>query len=358
MGLFEPAYIGDLELPNRFIRSATAEFVANEDGTVTDDYFPLYSNLAKGEVGLIIQGHLYIMDEGKAHDGMAGISQNFHLSGLKRITELVHKAGTKSTIAAQLNHGGAYSVSTKAPSIRKKKEVQVMTNEDIEDVITGFRVAAMKAKEAGYDAIQIHAAHGYLISQFLSSKTNERTNWGGNLEGRAQLLLSVYHAIRSVVGSKFPILAKINGTDEPVEGFSVKECSKVVSWLAEEGLNAIEISGMKSTRTFKITEEAYFSSSARIIKQNIGDMPLSIVGGLRTLSKMKKLHEEFADFISICRPFIREPDLVRKFKEGKERVDCKSCNRCYEARNITVCIRKKDKKSKLKKELSFEELSM
>lgn len=345
MGLFDTGLIGNLELPNRFIRSATAEFAADEDGCVTSGYFPLYSNLAKGEVGLIIQGHLYIMDEGKAHEGMAGISSDDHLPGLERIIREVHAAGTGSVIAAQLNSGGAHSVSTKAPSAREDKTVQVMTDEDIENAITGFREAATRAKKAGYDAIQIHAAHGYLVSQFYSSKTNQRADsWGGSLENRARFLLSVYQAIRSTVGSNFPVFAKINGSDDPIGGFSVEESTQVIAWLADEGLDAIEISGMQSSRKLKRDDEGYFATTARTIKESIGDLPLSVVGGIRSASMMTKFQEEFADFISICRPFIREPDLVQKLREGKEKADCISCNRCFEARNIFTCQVKKDNK--------------
>ncbi|MFX0114954.1 MAG: NADH:flavin oxidoreductase [Candidatus Hodarchaeota archaeon] len=343
MGLFERGFIGNLELSNRFIRSATAEFAASEDGTVTPAYFSLYSQLAKGEVGLIIQGHLYVVDEGKAHDKMAGISQDYHLPGLKRIVQMVQQADTGSVIAAQLNHGGAHSVSTKAPSLRDDKAVRLMNDEDIEQIITGYRNGAKRAQKVGYAAIQIHAAHGYLLSQFLSSKTNRRTDsWGGSLENRAQFLLSVYQEIRLAVGVNFPVLAKINGSDNPHEGFLVEDSCKVVEWLADAGLDAIEISGMQSSRKIKKDEEGYFIANARIIKQHIGDLPLSVVGGFRTVSMMKKVQDEFAEFISLCRPFIREPDLVQKLKAGKKRVDCISCNRCLDAPNIITCLAKKD----------------
>ncbi|MHA2244353.1 MAG: NADH:flavin oxidoreductase [Candidatus Hodarchaeales archaeon] len=338
--MFNSGYIGSIELQNRFIRSATAEFAANEDGTIIDEYYELYSNLGKGGIGLIIQGHLYIMDEGKANKKMAGIAHDSHLKGLKQITQLIRKAGTGSLVAAQLNHGGAGSVSSKTASPREGKEVRVMTDEDIEDVIAGFRKAALRAKNASYDAIQIHGAHGYLISQFLSNKTNQRTDsWGGNLENRAQLLLSVYHAIRSAVGNNYPVLVKMNGSDDPSNGFTVEESSKIASWLANEGLDAIEISGNKSTRKVKIEEEeGYFASMGRKIKQHIGDMPLVLVGGHRSLAKIQQLREEFADFISLSRPFIREPDLVQKFKDGKVRADCISCNKCFKAPKIITCL--------------------
>ncbi|MHA2296450.1 MAG: oxidoreductase [Candidatus Hodarchaeales archaeon] len=339
--MFSPGKIGSLELSNRFVRSATAEFAANDDGTIIKEHETLYSNLAKGNIGLIIQGHLYIMDEGKAHDKMTGIAHDFHITGLKRLTRLVHEVGTGTAIAAQLNHGGAESVSTKTASPREGKDVKVMTGDDIENVIEGFRQAAGRAKKAGYDAIQIHAAHGYLISQFLSTIINRRSDsWGGSLENRAQLLLAVYREVRSVVGSSFPVLVKINGSDDPFEGFPVEESSKVARWLADEGLNGIEISGMKSTRRLPKGEEAYFASTARLMKNHVGDMPIIVVGGMRSFKKMQQLREEFADFISISRPFIREPDLVKKFRSGKAKADCISCNKCFKAPVIISCLDK------------------
>ncbi|PWI47712.1 hypothetical protein CEE45_10040 [Candidatus Heimdallarchaeota archaeon B3_Heim] len=340
--MFNPAQIGSLKIPNRFIRSATAEFAANPDGTVIDEYYKLYTDLALGEVGLIIQGHLYIMDEGKAHDKMAGIAHDYHLDGLKRIVQSIHNTSTGSKVAAQLNHGGFHSVSKKAPSKRDEKNDRVMTEDDIENIILNFGNAALKAKQAGYDAVQIHAAHGYLVSQFLSSKLNQRTDsWGGSLENKAQILLSIYQRIRSQVGSNFPVLVKMNNSDEPHEGFPVEEAAKVAKWLAEEGLDAIEVSGLRSTRT-KFEDEAYFSKNARIIKKNIGDMPLSVVGGFRSLKVIQQLHQEFADFVSICRPFIREPDLVKKFREGKEISDCISCNKCFKPPLIITCLDKEN----------------
>lgn len=340
--MFNPAEIGKMQLPNRFVRSATAEFAANPDGTIISEYLKLYSDLAKGEVGLIIQGHLYIMDEGKAHKKMAGIAHDHHREGLKQIVQSVHSIGTDSKIVAQLNHGGAHSFSKKAPSKRDDKETVVMTEQDIEDLIINFGNAAKRAKKVGYDAIQIHAAHGYLLSQFLSNKTNKRTDqWGGSLENRYQILLSIYQKIRSEVGSDFPLLVKMNSSDEPNVGFPVEEAAQISKLLANEGLDALELSGMKTTRT-KFDNEAYYSKNARIIKQTIGDMPLAVVGGFRSMKVIKKLHQEFADFVSMCRPFIREPDLVIKFRNGKQKADCISCNKCFKAPSIITCLDKID----------------
>ncbi|MFW9780572.1 MAG: NADH:flavin oxidoreductase [Candidatus Heimdallarchaeota archaeon] len=335
--MFEPGLIGALETQNRFIRSATAEFSAdNEDGTVTSEYFDLYSELARGGIGLIIQGHLYILDEGKSHDNMAGISHDFHLQGLKKLVDLVHNFN--GLIAAQINHGGAHSTSKKGPSQREGTETRVMTEEDIEMVITGFEMAAQRAKKAGYDAVQIHSAHGYLLSQFLSSRINQRHDgWGGTLEKRAQLLFSVVEGVKRKVGADYPVLVKMNGSDEPFDGFSIEESTWVAKGLVEEGIDAVEISGMKSTRTFKLKNEGYFAETAKRIKKEIWDTPLISVGGHRTYSKIQQLRKH-VDFVSLSRPFIREPHLVHKFRKGKEQADCISCSKCMKVEGIIRCV--------------------
>lgn len=336
--MFTEGKIGNLKVKNRFIRSATAEYGANADGTITEQYFDLYRQLALGEIGLIIQGHLYIIDEGKAHKKMAGISNQIQVEQLKRLVEVVHNSDSESKIIAQLNHGGVFSTSKKAPSIREGRESVEMTEDDIEGIIIGFKVAAKRAKEAGYDGIQIHAAHGYLLSQFLSKKTNQRKDeWGGSLENRSKLLLEVFKNIRSEVGSKYPIMVKINGADDPTDGFPLEESVKVSQWLSDEGIDAIEVSGSKSTRTLKEKENTYFVPFAQEIKKHIGETMVSVVGGFRFFSTMQKIRDDFADFISLSRPFIREPDLVQKFKNGKKVADCITCNKCFKVEDIVKC---------------------
>lgn len=336
--MFTPGIIGTLSTANRFIRSATAEYGANPDGTINAKYLELYRQLALGEIGVIIQGHLYILDEGKAHKKMAGISHSRHMDGLKQIVESVHSTGSLSTIVAQLNHGGVYSVSTKAPSLREDKKTLKMTSDDIERVIIGFGSSARRAKKAGYDGIQIHAAHSYLLGQFLSKKTNQRKDeWGGSLENRSKLLLEVFKKIRSEVGSNFPIMVKMNGSDDPIEGFPLEEGVKLANKLAELGLDMLEVSGMKSTRTIEEEELTYFVPFALEIKKQVGDMPISVVGGFRFFRTMQKIRDTFADYISLSRPFIREPDLVKKFKEGKIKADCITCNKCFKVEDIVKC---------------------
>ncbi len=214
-----------------------------------------------------------------------------------------------------------------------------MTDQDIQEVIKAFGLAATRAKEVGYDAVQIHAAHGYLISQFLSSRTNKREDdWGGSLEKRAKILLKVYDEIRSIVGDDYPILVKINGSDDPHEGFNLEEASQVIGGLSSRGINAVEISGMNSSKTFRAREEGYFYENALQIKKDNPETTLILVGGVRTLDKMNQIIASGIDFVSICRPFIREPGLVIQFEKGKEKGDCISCNKCRESPQIVKCM--------------------
>ena len=299
----------------------------------------MFANLAKGEVGLIIGGDLFVLDEGKMSHNMTGMSHDYHITGHKQITQTVYEANTGSKIAAQLNHGGAHSISSKHSNVFENLYVQQLGEEDIEEIIIGFRNAAIRTKRAGYDVIQIHAAHGYLINQFLSKRTNLRTDsWGGSLENRSQLFLSVYTGVRNAVGSNFPIIVKINGSDDPFDGFAVEESTKVLEMLADEGLNGIEVSGMEPARSLKGENEGYFAKNAKKIHNQLEDIPIILVGGLRTFSEMNNLYNEFVDFISMCRPFIREPDLVQKLRAGKKKVDCISCNRCNKAPEIIGCL--------------------
>jgi 2,4-dienoyl-CoA reductase-like NADH-dependent reductase (Old Yellow Enzyme family) len=344
MTLFDPGFIGGLELRNRFVRSATGELAAKTNGTITSFYFPLFENLAKGEVGLIIGGDLYVLDEGKISNRLTGISHDYHIAGHKQLTQTVHEACTGSKIAAQLSHGGAHSASINHTERYEKLYVQQLGEDDIEELIIGFRDAAIRAKKAGYDVIQLHAAHGYIINQFLSKRTNLRTDsWGGSLENRAQLFLSIFLEVRNAVGTKIPIIVKINGSDDPFDGFTVEESTKALGMLADEGLDAIEVSGMEPARSLKKENEGYFAKNAKKIHNQLEDIPIILVGGLRTFSVMNTLYNEFVDFVSMCRPFIREPDLVQKFKAGKKKADCISCNRCNKAPDIIGCLVIKDK---------------
>lgn len=353
-GLFDTIGIGKMSLRNRFVRSATFDGCADENGLVTDRQIELFSRLAEGGVGLIISGITYVHPGGQLAQLQSSISRDECTSGLKELTAAVHKRGAK--IAVQLFHGGRIAAGflnarnelAIAPSYRKddpyfKGEYRPMTEEEIREVISSFGEGARRAGEAGFDAVQIHGAHGFLFSQFLSPYTNHRRDeWGGTLENRLRIHREVYRDIRKKVGNDFPILIKIGVQDGFSGGLEFTEGKEAARHLADLGYDALEISlGLRGkgfeesefrTRIDSLDREAYYRSWCREIKRETGALTM-VMGGLRTYKLMEEIiQNEEADFISISRPLIREPGLINDWKNGDaRRPECISCNQCLES---------------------------
>ncbi len=210
---------------------------------------------------------------------------------------------------------------------------------DIQGVVKAFREAAGRAQKYGFDAVQLHAAHGYLINQFLSPLTNRRTDeYGGSLENRSRFLLEVYWAGREAVGKKFPVLAKLNGADNLTGGLELDEACAAARRLGQAGIDAIEISGGTpasgpgaSIRQHieEVSDEAYNLPLAKAIKRAVG-CPVMVVGGFRSPEVCEEALHLGADYISLARPFIREPGLAGRWQAGdRRRATCISCNGCF-----------------------------
>jgi 2,4-dienoyl-CoA reductase-like NADH-dependent reductase (Old Yellow Enzyme family) len=215
-----------------------------------------------------------------------------------------------------------------------------MTREDIKEVVKAFGQAARRVKQSGFDAVQLHCAHGYLLCAFISPYANRRTDeYGGSVENRARMVLETYREVRKEVGGDYPVLVKMNAEDLLDGGLTIDQSAKIAGWLAEEGIDAIEISAggsegnTRSARTNIKTpeQEAYLLPYAREFKKHTGSVPLILVGGMRSPEVVEKVLEEgCVDYVSICRPLIREPHLVKRWKEGnREKARCVSCNLCY-----------------------------
>ncbi len=345
--LFEPSNINALNLANRFIRSATWEGLATPDGQVTPALVTAMTGLARGGVGLIISGHAYVSPEGQAGPWQLGIYNDDLIAGLKSMTAAVHESGGK--IAAQLAHAGhfaAESFTNTPPLVVSNYDGlagtprQELTPEDIRRLIGAFAAAASRAKSAGFDAVQIHSAHGYLLSQFLSPAFNRRTDqYGGGIENRARIHLEIYQAIRKAVGANYPVLIKINSEDFTDPGLNREDSLRVCQMLSHAGMDAIELSGglltggklsPSRTRITSEEQEAYFRDAARLVKKEIA-CPLILVGGIRSLNVARQLLTEgVADYIAMCRPFISEPGLVNRWLSGDiSPARCKSDNLCF-----------------------------
>ena len=344
--LFAPLTINSLNLANRFVRSATAERMAGADGGLLSEAARLYGALAQGGVGLIVTGHAYVAAEGIAHRWMTGIHEDSRVPGLKAATAAVHRAGGK--IAIQINHSGGMKevdldqgpplAPSALPYEQTGHRAQELSEGQIEEIIEQFGQAARRAKLANFDAIQIHGAHGYLANQFLSPLTNQRTDrWGGGLGNRMRFLICLHRRVREEVGRDYPLLCKLAISDFKEGGLTVEEGLEVATRLAEEGLDALEISGgLAGSRHVKgrtdlewMKEEGFFRPYTRRVKEEVR-IPVILVGMLRHLEFMERmLAEGYADLVALCRPFIREPDLVNRLREGIAPAStCRSCNQC------------------------------
>lgn len=346
--LFEFTDIKSLTLRNRFIRSATWEGMADDCGACTPQLTDFFCTLARGEVGLIITGHAYVNKAGQARPLQLGAHNDSLLPGLEKMVQSVHDDGGK--IALQLSHSGCYAATeitgldVYAPSSGENETGQIireMTHEQIRQVVADFSESAARAQKAGFDAVQIHAAHGYLLSQFLSPTHNRRKDeYGGDLENRARILLEVVTSVRQAVGAEYPILIKINSEDFEEGGFTKEEMIQVAISLEKAGVDAMELSGgtrnsgrnipFRLGRLDNEEDEVYYREAAKLYKEKIS-VPLLLVGGFRSYSVAEMLvTERLTDYVSLSRPLVREPDLVRRWQSGDTRkATCISCNLCY-----------------------------
>ena len=326
--LFEKSSINGMVLSNRFVRSATWAGMATDEGACTPQLIHLLSDLAAGEVGLIITGHAYVRQDGQHSPWQLGIHRDAVIPGLRDLTHAVHEHGSK--IVVQLGYGGAYL---------SKSRVRSMSAEDFEELAQAYGQAAVRARRAGFDGVQIFAAHGFFLSQLLCPRYNDRTDdYGGNIANRARALIEVLTAIRRAVGLDYPVLAKINCQDFVENGLTLEDSAQVAKMLEKDGIDAIELSGgilntpnIMRSKTESDDSKAYFQSEARVFKETI-HVPLILVGGIRSYETAKQIVDEgFADYISMSRPFIREAGLIKRWKAGDRReATCISCDNCFE----------------------------
>jgi len=359
--LFSPIKIGTIEIPNRFARAATHDFMAARDGSATERQVSLFENLAKGEVGLIITGHAYVNPTGIASPYQTGVYADRLIEGLSQINGAVHRY--PSRIFLQVSHAGRQTkpklcgCTPLAPSSVYEPTFEVspkeMSQEEIKSVIDDFIQSSRRAKEAGFDGVELHVAHGYLLSSFISPYTNRRKDeWGGTLTNRLRIVAEIIQGIKGLLGKEFPLIVKLNASDFLPEGLNLDESIEIAKILESEGTDALEVSGgmaeagkgsvWKGLR--REEEEGYFVDNASKIKAELS-IPVFGLGGIRSFSAMEQIIEEGrADLISMSRPFIREPSLISRFRAGEiKKSDCISCNRCFNLRGISCADLKKKK---------------
>ncbi len=339
--LFETLTINRMELSNRFVRSATVDNLGNQ-GMVSDSQISLYRELARGEIGLIVTGGLYPRKDGQGPTGQLAADTDEVIPSLSQIVKVVHENG--GTIAAQLMHCGwlcrpevsGFQPVGPSATVNPHTGIQVreLSGDEIHERIEHFAQAARRVIEAGFDAVQLHGAHSWLISAFLSPVTNRREDeWGGSPEKRSSFVRQICQGIRELAGPDYPILIKLGLRDYHSEGKPASEGIVTARSLEADGVDAVEISeGLEQEPGHHIRLDAVSPCYIQECRQarSMLSIPLILVGGMRDLQDMEAIIDDgVADAISMCRPFIMEPYIVKNFREGlTSSSGCTSCNGC------------------------------
>jgi 2,4-dienoyl-CoA reductase-like NADH-dependent reductase (Old Yellow Enzyme family) len=348
---FTPFEMEGLVARNRIVKSATAEAMADDMGFVTDDLIEFYKKLAEGGVGTIITGFMYISEKGIAMKRMTGVSSDEHIDGLKKLVKEVKQAYKKKwdddvVFIAQIVHAGRQNypfgdpvAPSPIPEGLTGVKPRELTNEEVYQIIDDFVKASLRIEKAGFDGVQLHCAHGYLLSQFISPYTNRRKDEFG--KQREKILIDIIDGIKDK--SDFPVMIKMNAVDFIPGGLEIEDSVRIAKSLDKAGYTAIEVSGgmwesaiyMKYNvvcQNVKKSGEAYFAEYAKKIRREV-NIPVMIVGGIRSLRTAENLLKNL-EFVSMARPLIRDPYLPEKWMNREtQESDCLSCNKCL--RNIS-----------------------
>jgi 2,4-dienoyl-CoA reductase-like NADH-dependent reductase (Old Yellow Enzyme family) len=352
--LFDKTKLLNTELKNRFFRGGLWEGLADAKGHMTQELFNIYEELARGGVGTIITGYAFITENEQPNPRMMGIYNDSFIEEYKKLTDMIHGYGTN--VIMQIVYGGSQSnFNTEGriiwgPSRVENEVTKVipteMNKEDIGSLVSAYGDAALRVKKAGFDGVEMHGAHGYLLSQFLCPYYNRRTDeYGGPIENRARIIFEVYKEIRNRVGDDFPVLIKINAEDFMDNGLTTEESLYVSKRLAELGITAIEVSGgnessvnvlegnLGPARTKVVVNkerESYFKEYATRLAHEV-EIPVILIGGNRHFNVMEDiLNNTKIEYFSLARPLTAEPDLISKWAIGDaKKPKCVSCNKCY-----------------------------
>ncbi|MBP2633240.1 MAG: oxidase [Firmicutes bacterium] len=321
--LFDETQLHNIKLKNRMIRSATWERMADKTGHLTDKLLKVYEDLANGGIGLIITSVAYITNDCQDLLGRLGIYDDSFIEDYKQLTKIAHDS--KCPIILQLAYAGKDGEGYLPSS---------PTKEDIKSIVVAFGKSALRAKHAGFDGVQIHAAHGFFLSQFIHpSKNTRQDEYGGSLKNRTRILLEIYDEIRLQTGNDFNIFIKIDSTDLAETNDCFTSCEYACIQLANRGINAIEISGEKGAIVPSIRKnypESIFKDYAAKIAEKV-QIPVILVGLNRTPSIMKEiLNTSTIEYFSLARPLLREPDLPNQWRKNPDKsAACISCNKCF-----------------------------
>ncbi len=326
--IFDKTMLGNLPTKNRIVMSATGHLLMSDDGTFSEKYFKIYENLAKGGVGTIIV---------ELADMIQNINNPHLVSQHKRITEMIHKENASAILQIGLvnycDDSYPYPI---APSD--------LTSAQIKRIIQLFTETSVRAKESGFDGIQIHAGHGLFLNQFLSPEFNHRTDdYGGSLEKRSKILVEIIRQIKRNI-LDFHVSIKLNFNDFSLLGLLPKDSIEISKFLVAVGLDSIEVTANNTSQPGIMAgkNEGYFYEYGKELASQV-DIPVIVVGGYRSVEHMNRLlNDSNIEFFSLSRPLIREPDLVKRWQSGDlSPAKCVSCNACYRTGNSRCIFRLK-----------------
>ncbi|MDP2814386.1 MAG: NADH:flavin oxidoreductase [Erysipelotrichaceae bacterium] len=336
---FQSAKLGNITLKNRFFRSATHDYFANEDGSISERQLDIIEELAQHRVGTIITAITTVRADGISIENQNRLDDDKYIESTRKMCDIAHSYGSK--VFVQLAHGGARSLLEAESMIYSPTSVQLnddvftqeMSKSDIDLIVDDFVKAAQRAKLADADGIQLHAAHGYLLSQFISPITNKRTDeYGGSALNRFRIVEEIIKRIVSEVD--IPVIIKLNSNlirgNHFIEDENETFLADVVEMVKEAkslGCLAVELSGTGFQQLAQISHP-YFIHQAIEVKKQV-DIPIILVGGIRNTKHIQQVMDANIDFISMSRPFICEPDLLDKFKNGQFKARCILCNQCF-----------------------------
>ena len=352
IGMYDPFQIGNLTVKNRLVRSATFEFGA-DDGRITPRIIELYRELAAGGSGLLISGMQAVTSSARTSPVMVETTYDQYVDDMKQVANVIHQNG--SLLFVQINHTGYKTAKIPGYDRIGVSELDVSegftyreaTVDEIKKIVEEFGKAAKRCKEAGCDGVQIHAAHGYLISTFLSPYYNHRTDaYGGSIENRSRILFEVYDTIRNEVGNDYPVSVKLHFSDRVSPSITPDECVYVCKELEKRGIDMIEVSSglsiagngeSASSPLIKESQEGTFLAGAAQVA-NVVSVPIVSVCGYRTPDFIEKaLNETPVTAVSLCRPLVREPSLPNRWKTDRTKASCISCNQCFKSSGIIAC---------------------
>jgi 2,4-dienoyl-CoA reductase-like NADH-dependent reductase (Old Yellow Enzyme family) len=376
--IFSEGKIGNLTLPNRLVRSATWDPSILGTRTMSDEVLELYRQVARGGVGMIITGDFTVVPDHMYEGENAGLKtfsyDDIRIQGLGRLADAVHDSAPGCKIVAQLSRGyGPGPSKVPSPFLKEEELIRPLTTAEVHRLVDCFVDAILWMKEEGFDGAQLHAAHGGLLSQFLSPYTNRRDDaYGGSIKNRARLVTQIVSRAKEKSGD-FPVLIKMNATDYVAGGTDIETFPALAKEIASSGVDAIEISGgmwdclarseeelgfrpvpapESHTRIKSPEKQSYFLKYAQSLDL---DVPVILVGGNRDVERLEQIvRQGKVDFIALCRPLISEPDLPRRWLEGRggSGTECISCNSCIydmivhpgrEGPGLVICVFKQDR---------------